>query len=239
MTSKRSNDKFFKGLAVALLLPLTFYIIFTVISRHAQHMPPYYAIERIDSVNNNGKWQHDTVYHQVADLQFTNQLGHHVSLNGDLKGKVLVVSFIYTHSPAVSPMLMHNLDTLQTAFKKDAKNDFALDSSFQIISFTVDPANDSFPALRKYADSYKVNLDHWWLGGTDQQSVYDFAARQLFLPMKMPNGAVSDSAYSHQLVLIDKNRNIRGYYDGLNPHDVNQCANDIVLLIFQNEHKKH
>lgn len=225
-------------MAVALLLPLAFYAIIYFLSKGKMpHAPKYYYVERIDSNNVNGRLKRDTVYHSVGNLSLINQLGHTITTNADLKNKILVFSFIDAANPT-SAQLMQSLDTLQKAFKRDNKKEYSLDSSFQILSITTNPSQDSFPVLRHYADSFHVNHDYWWLLTADKQRIYDFAAKELKAPI--PSGTFTSANYPHQLVLVDKNRHIRGYYNGLDPNSVNQCAQDIVLLIFTPDHpRKH
>jgi len=236
--SKKFNIKFIIGLAVAFLLPLSFYFIAKSLSKDKIHLPGRYGIERVDSSMADGVLQTDTVYHKVADLRLTNQLGDSVSLNKDLEGRIMVVSFFFINCPDVCPKLSSNIGLLQKAFRKNPKMENGLDYSVHFVSISVDPTNDTMQALRLYADSYKANHDHWWFMTGDKQSIYNYARNELKLAVGPGDGGAEDFLHSQKLVLIDAKRIIRGYYDGLDVVDVKKCADDMVLLTMEKERKK-
>jgi cytochrome oxidase Cu insertion factor (SCO1/SenC/PrrC family) len=107
-------------------------------------MPGYYSFERLDSQQVGGKMEYDSVFHQVADVELTNQLGQKVSLNKDLKGKMLVIDFFFTTCPSICPLLTTNMHRLQTSYKKDPKKEASLDTVVQFISIQVNPERDTF-----------------------------------------------------------------------------------------------
>ncbi len=235
MAEKRSNKKFFLGIAVAALLPLFCYLITKNISeKNMVKMPGQYRIERVDA--NNGK--PDTIYHQVSELTLTNQFGHQVSLNKDYKNKILVIDFFFTTCNSTCPQLTRSMKLLQTSFRKNPKKETSLDSIVQFISITVNPERDSFQALRAYADHYGVNHDTWTFLTGDKPTIYNFARNELGVSTGPGDGGAEDFIHSEQLVLIDKDRIVRGYYSGLNDTAVRKCADDIVLLNMEWKHKK-
>jgi protein SCO1/2 len=228
MAKKTNNYRFLGGLAVAFVLPLSFYFIARVMSKDKLHMPHYYIAEGIKPVHVKGK--NDTLYHQVADLQLTNQLGALVSLNKDLKGKILIVDFFFVNCPTICPRLTNNMKLLQKAFHKNPKMESSLDTAVQLISITVNPAHDSFPLLRSYADRYQVDHDHWWFLTGDKKVIYNYARNQLFVETAPGDGGADDFVHTQKIVVLDQNRHIRGYYDGLDIAEIKRCADDVVLL---------
>ncbi len=225
------------GIAVAVLLPLSFYLIVNHMSKGVVVMPRYYGIEKIDS-QLTGDQKPDTVYHKVADLVLTNQFGQKVSLNNDLKGKMLVIDFFFTTCPSICPRLSVNMKMLQTSFKKDPKKETSLENDVQLISITVDPIRDSFQAMRAYADRYGANHDHWWFLTGDKKTIYNFARNELHLTVGPGDGSAEDFIHTEQITLLDKDRFVRGYYNGLNDTSVRKCADDIVLLTMEWKHAK-
>lgn len=225
MSNKKSNKRFLIGIAVAFLLPLSFYVYYTIRVGNAikGRLPDHYGVVRVD--NNT-----DTVFRRVADLRLVNQLGETVSLNKDLAGKSIVVNFMFTTCPTICPQLTANMLLLQRAFKKN-------DTTVHLVSITVDPERDSFPALREYADRYKVNHDHWWFLTGDKAAIFNFAKNELNLTSGTGDGGVEDLAHSQTLVLLDKDRYIRGYYNGLDSGELKQCADDVVLLTLEKKRK--
>ncbi|MCW3120537.1 MAG: hypothetical protein JWQ38_29 [Flavipsychrobacter sp.] len=238
MTEKRSNKKFFLGIAVAVLLPLSFYLVTNELSKGKVHMPLRYGIERTDTQNVGGKVKIDTEYHHVGDLTLINQFGQQVSLNKDLKSRILVIDFFFTTCTSTCPGLARSMKLLQTSFRKDPKKEASLDTIVQFISITVDPEHDSFQALRKYADRYDVNNDTWTFLTGDKKTIYNFARNELHITTGPGDGGAEDFIHSEQLVLLDRDRIVRGYYSGLNDTDVRKCADDIVLLNIERKHNK-
>ena len=238
MSNKRSNGKFFLGIAVAVLLPLSFYLVVNHMSKGKVKMPGYFVVDKIDSQVVDGKMQENAVYHRIADLVLTNQLGEKVSINNDLKGKILVINFFFATCPSICPHLTRNMKMLQTSFKKDPKKEASLDTIVQFISITVNPEHDTFQVLRKYADVYGANHDHWWFLTGSKKTIYDFARKELHLTVGPGDGGADDFIHTEQFALIDKDRFIRGYYNGTNDTSVRRCADDIVLLTMENKHKK-
>lgn len=229
MAEKRSNKRFILGLAVAFLLPLSFYFIAKSLSKDKIHLPGRYNVERVE----NG----DTIYHKVRDITLTNQLGDKVSLNSNRAGRILVINFFFTDCPVICPRLNRSIAVLQKAFRKNPKIENGLDDSVQFVSITVNPVKDTFQLLRAYADRYGANHDHWWFLTGDKKDIYDYARNELHIAVGPGDGGAEDFIHSEQLVLVDRNRVVRGYYDGLDSIQLRKCADDIVLLTMEKERK--
>src|SRR5690554_3777590 len=118
MPSKRKSYKFIIGLAVAAVLPLSLFLIMRTVSDGSVNIPDYYRVDQIDSQELDGKIVYDTTFHKVRDMVLTNQIGKEVSLNEDLKGKILVVNFIFTSCPTICPALTSNVEKIQKSFIK-------------------------------------------------------------------------------------------------------------------------
>jgi len=235
MSTKRSNKKFFMGLAVAFLLPLSFYFITKALSKDKIHMPRYYGVDSVSAMNKDGKVVEDTIFHRISDLALTNQLGDKISLDSTLKGKILVVDFFFVSCPSVCPRLTGNMTMLQRAFRHNPRMETSLEGDVQFISITVNPERDTFPALRAYADHYYANHDHWWFLTGDKKLIYNFARNELKLTVGEGDGGPDDFIHTEKLTLIDRDRHIRGYYNGLDTAEVRRCADDIVLLTLEKD----
>ncbi len=230
MTDQRSNTKFFIGLTVALLLPLSFYIIAKLLGKDKLAMPRYYNAQQIDSTLSNGKMEYDTTFHKAGDVVLQNQMGDFVSLNNDLEGKVLLVEVFFTQCQTICPKLTGNMTMLQKAFKKN-------DTTVQLISITIDPENDSVAALKNYAASFKANPDHWWFLTGDRKAIYNYVRNELKLMVKPSDAGAEELDHTPTIVLIDKDRYVRGYYNGLDTIALKYCADDIGLLSMQKNRK--
>lgn len=222
MRTKRTN-KYILGIAVAALLPLSFFYITRFFSDGKLKLPPYERIERIETRMSGRDLVKDTIYHKVADLELTNQLGKRVSLNKDLKGKILVIDFIFTSCPTVCPAITQNMKDLQKAYIK--KNPDLV----QFISISVDPERDSVPALRAYADRFSADHDRWWFLTGNKDSIFHYAKNELGLILDDADVA-GDFVHSQKFVLLDTMRYIRGYYDGSDKLATKQVADNIYIL---------
>ncbi len=175
-----------------------------------------------------GKTVNDTVWHQAKNINLTNQLGKKVSLD-DLKGKVLVVNFFFTRCPSICPGLTNSMKKLQNSF-------LANPDIVQFISVSVDPAHDSVPNLRKYADHFNVNHDSWWFVTGEKTDIYDFAIKELKANIADVN---VDTAFVHteNFFLLDSNRVLRGWYNGFDTVKMAQLARDIPTLMLEKDNK--
>lgn len=227
---KKSGGKFILGLAVALMLPLSFYVVAKLLRKDHIKMPHYYRVDKVEGG--------DSIFHQVKDIELVNQLGDTISLNRELMGKILIVDFFFASCPSVCPKLTSNMKMLQRAFRKNPKRETSLEGDVQLISITVDPQRDNVPALRVYADQYGVNHDRWWFLTGDKTKIYDYARNELGLSLQDGDGDPNDFIHSQKIIVLDQERYIRGYYDGLDTAAISQCAYDISLLSMENKKRK-
>jgi protein SCO1/2 len=231
------NKKALLALSIAILLPLVSYLLVKHYSDDAVIMPLRYYADSVTTKITDGKETTDTAWHKVDNISLTNQLGRQVSLS-DLKDKVIVADFFFTKCPSICPTLTRNMKKLQDALKiKDELR--GIDSSFiQFISFTVDPERDSAKVLKKYADKFGVNPDIWWMLTGPKKTIYDFAINELKLGLM--DGGTVDSNFIHtsKFVLLDKDRVVRGYYDGLDSLALNKLAGDLIFIMLEKDKKK-
>lgn len=223
--------KYVLGLAVALLLPLSFWVFVKGCAKDQIQMPAYHIPVGIDTTWEDGQAYVDTIYHQVGDFRGENTFGEPFSINEDLPGKILLVNFFFTSCPTICPPLMGNMRMIQEAFKKN-------DSVIHLVSITVDPVRDSSARLREYAQALSADLDHWTFLTGDRKEISHFARRELFLSSGPGTGGAEDMIHSQTLVLIDRERFIRGYYDGLDTVDLRRCADDMVLLSLEKKRRR-
>lgn len=238
MTKKYSKNKFIGGLAVAFLLPLSFYFIAKLLSKDQIHLPHYYIADKIESKTVDGKTMRDTTFHRVPDARFINQFGKEVSINQDLSGKIIVANLFFINCQSVCPKLNANMRMLMKAFAKSWKSERSMDTMVHFVSITVDPANDSFQALRLYADGIKADHDHWWFLTGNRDNILDYVRNELHISMQPSDGGVEELTHSETIVVLDQERYIRGYYNGLDTVELRRCADDIVLLTLEKKRKK-
>lgn len=236
MSNKQSTTRYILGLAVAFLLPLSFYIIARVLHKDQLNMPGYYIADRVDSTQQNGKMHYDTTFHRVAELSGINQFGDTVHLNKDLSNRILVVDFFFTNCPNICPQLTRNMGMLQRAYRRTPMSEN--DTIVQFISITVNPERDSARALFAYAKRFNADMNHWWFVTGNKKDLYNYARHELHVVAPDGDGGADDFIHTEQMVLIDRDRYIRGYYNGLDSLEVGKCAFDIGRLNMQKKRRK-
>ncbi|MBC7535290.1 MAG: SCO family protein [Ferruginibacter sp.] len=213
---------------LAILLPLTGYLLVKYYSKDAVHIPGHYFYDNLKTNDKAGKITTDTLWHKVKNISFTNQLGKQVSLD-DLKGKILVIDFFFTRCPSICPGLAKNMKKLQDSFVKNA-------DIVQFISISVDPEHDSVAQLRKFADKFNVNHDSWWFVTGNKKEIYDFALNEIKASVADSN---VDTAFIHteNFFLLDSNRIVRGWYNGFDTVKQEQLVRDIPTLMLERDKK--
>jgi protein SCO1/2 len=230
------SGKALLAICLAILVPLASYLIVKSASENAVAMPARYYYDSVITKMKDGKEVTDTLWHPVSNIVLTNQLNHTVSLD-QLKGKVIVADFFFTHCPSICPTLTANMRKLQDALRKKDEMQL-LDTSFvQFISLTVDPERDSALVLKKYADKYGVNPDIWWLLTGPKKSIYDFALNELKMGIADGEGVDSNFIHTQKMVVLDKDHVVRGYYDGLDSVALGKLAKDIVFIMLEKDKK--
>ena len=225
------------AIGIAVFIPLFSYLVVKSFTDDNKFLPRRYHYDTVITQVKDGIEVSDTVWHQVKDFRLQNQLGKWVSLS-DLNGKILVIDFFFTHCGSICPRLTENMRKLQEAIKtKDPRK--LVDTPFvHFLSFTVDPERDSASVLKKYADKHGVNHDTWWMLTGDKHTIYDFGFHELTLGV--PDSSVVDTNFIHSqyVVVLDRDRVVRGYYNGLDSTALNKLAEDIVFLMLERDKKK-
>lgn len=180
---------------------------------------PYY-----DTADFTPKWElpADKAFHQIRAFTFTTQENETFS-EKNMEGKICVADFFFTSCPGICPKLAGSMGALQTAFLND--------DEILLLSHTVTPQKDSVPVLKKYAENNDVDYKRWKLLTGKQSDIYDLGRKYYFVEEDL--GVNSDSTvflHTENFVLVDKNRYIRGIYNGLDPNSMEALKHDIAVL---------
>ncbi|HVK96711.1 MAG TPA: SCO family protein [Flavisolibacter sp.] len=242
------NKKAVYGILLVLIVPVTAYFVLKGFTDRDVVLPRHFIPDSTVTVTKDGKQYTDTIWHTIADFNLQNHLGQQVSWD-DMEGKVVVASFFFTHCPTICPTLMTNMNALQSGIKSSERVGNREAKFLQFLSFTVDPERDSVAQLKKWADRFQVNPHNWWLLTGDKKEIYDLAIKEMKVPAE--DGGAVDSNFMHTdvFVLIDKYRNIRGYYHTVVPDlerggytadtaSLNRLAQDIIFLAYERDPNK-
>lgn len=180
------------------------------------YQPSMVNFELVDST-----LQHVKKYHTIADFELTNQNGEQVTQN-DYEDKIYIADFFFTTCPTICPIMTKNMATIQSKIKSD--------DEVLLLSHSVTPEIDSVAQLKKYALKEGV-LDHKWnLVTGDKKQIYELA-RKSYLAVKTDgDGGPFDMIHTENFILVDKERRIRGFYDGTNPEEIEKLMGDLEVL---------
>jgi protein SCO1 len=208
------NKKALYGILIVLILPLVSYFLLKSSTDSATASLRHYLPDSTIVVTKNGKEYVDTVWHKVADFSLQDQLGKTVSWK-DMEGKVIVADFFFTHCPTICPTLTKIMRDLQLGIRSSDKAGNRDADFVQFLSFSIDPERDSVAALKKWADRFQVNPQNWLLLTGNKKQIYDLSVKEMKVPAE--DGSKIDSNFVHTdvFVLLDKYKNIRGYYHTL------------------------
>ncbi|WP_425234393.1 SCO family protein [Ulvibacterium sp.] len=183
---------------------------------------PYY-----DNPSFTPKWlpqNSDSIFglHKVAPFQLVNQLGDTITQK-TFADKIYVADFFFTSCPGICPKMTANMALVQEAFKDD--------KGILLLSHSVTPEYDSVPVLKKYADTKGVVPNKWHLATGERKTIYDLGRYAYFVEedLGVPKGE-DDFLHTENFILVDKNRHIRGIYNGLNKTAIAQLIADIKTL---------
>jgi protein SCO1/2 len=136
-----------------------------------------------------------------------------------LDNKITVASFIFTQCEGACPIMSTNMGLLQKRFSDS--------DILQFVSITTDPDYDSSNILKEFSDKYSTKNNWFFLRG-DINDVVKLSEDGFFL-----SASLLPVGHSTRLILIDKDRNIRKYYEGTVDANIVELQNDIVTLIKQ------
>lgn len=159
--------------------------------------------------------------HKVEDFVLINQNGDTITQE-DYENKIYVADFFFTRCQTICPIMTHNMTKIQDTFANDPE--------VKLLSLSVTPVMDSISVLRAYADSKGVNDAKWNITTGDKKHIYELARKSYFAVLDEGDGGIQDFIHTENFVLVDKKRQIRGYYDGTDLEDINRLIEDIKLL---------
>jgi len=169
----------------------------------------------------DGKTIIDTIYKTIPHFRYRNQDSLYVD-NTNFNGKIYVADFFFTSCPTICPIMEANMLKLAGQFKDD-KNIF-------FVSYTIDPKHDSPHRLKEYAKKLGAEGLNWQFLTGDRDSTFTLAEKGYYATAKSDTTAPGGFVHSGGFILIDKQRRIRGIYDGTLEEDVNKLGKDLVIL---------
>ena len=170
----------------------------------------------------------DTTPWVIPNFAFISQTGDSVTQK-DFEGTIYVANFFFATCPDVCPKMNRNLHLVYEKFKNDPKVKF--------LSHTVHPEHDSVEILAEYARKLKVNNTKWYFVTGRKKDIYDIA-QENYKAVTVEGDKPANFIHSDKLILVDKEKHIRGIYDSQDYKDVLRLQDDIIIVLKEYDDKK-
>jgi protein SCO1/2 len=210
----------------ALLSSVIMYLIYDALQpkkRLPIYQPNMVNAELVDST-----LQHVKKYHRIADFSLINQNGDTITQE-NYRDKIYVADFFFTTCPTICPIMTANLVEVQAALANDPE--------VLLLSHSVTPEIDSVAQLKKYAIEKGVNDAKWNLVTGDKKQIYELARKSYLAVQEDGDGGPFDMIHTENFILVDKQRRIRGFYDGTKEEEMDRLLSDIEILKNSEEEK--
>lgn len=164
----------------------------------------------------------DTTYKTIPDFIFIDQDSNEISQK-TFQNKVYIADFFFTTCPTICPIMKTQMFRVYEKFKGNNQVAF--------LSHTIDPKHDTVAVLKNYADGLGVSSNQWHFVTGNRETIYDIAQNHYMISAVEDESAPGGAIHGGSFILIDKEKRIRGYYDGTNEKEVTQLINDIPFLL--------
>lgn len=184
---------------------------------------PYYGQRDTKEVKlPDGSIRVDTVYAQIPEFKFLNQDSVYIT-QSTFAGKIYVADFFFTACTTICPTMHRHLKSVFDQFKDNPDVGY--------LSHTIDFKYDKPSRLKNYAQKLGVYGPKWQFAYGSKDEIYKLAEKSYLVAVG--EDSTTRDGYIHQgyLVLVDKDRHIRGAYDGMEPEQVEKLKKDMVILL--------
>jgi protein SCO1/2 len=216
--------EFFKKSKSTLIFLLFFTIIFVPILyflvKPKSQLPVYNPVDVNPRLVDDAV-KHISRDHKISDFQLVNQNGDTIT-QADFENKIYVADFFFTRCQTICPIMAVNMSELQEYYKND--------DDLKFLSHSVTPIIDSVSVLREYADKQEAIPGKWELTTGKKAHIYELARKSYFAVLDEGDGGDQDFIHTEQFILVDKNKQIRGFYDGTDATEIERIIKDIEVL---------
>ncbi len=210
--------KFF-GIFLFVLSAIIITIIYNILS--PEKRLPIFQPNMVNNELVDSTLQEVRKYHTIGDFRLFNQNGDTITQHF-YEDKIYVADFFFTTCQTICPIMTDHMLKIQEELKNDEE--------VLLLSHTVIPNADSVPQLKKYALEKGVIDAKWNLVTGDKKDIYDLARKSYLASKTDGDGGPFDLIHTENFVLVDKERRIRGFYDGTNPEAIDDLLADIQVL---------
>lgn len=166
--------------------------------------------------------------HRIQAFKLINHVGDTVTQH-DVEGQILVVDFFFTRCATICPLMAENLKLIHDRL--------APSSPVQILSHSVTPEADSVQVLNAYAQKHGADPRLWWFLTGPKEDIYSLARKSYFSCLDEGDGGFQDFVHTENVVLVDSQGRLRGFYDGTDAKSMSQLFSDLTFLLKKKSEK--
>ena len=219
MTLKLFRKRDFISIGFILVFSTATISLFYTILKPTETLPIYQPAE-VNEKLVDSSIIHVSKYHKISNFTLTNQNGEKITQE-NYNDKIYVADFFFTTCQDICPIMTKNMYKLQQELKNDKEILF--------LSHTVIPEIDNVERLKEYAVVNNVDDSKWNLVTGDKRQIYELA-RKSYLAVEDSEFEKYDMIHTENFMLIDKEKQIRGFYDGTNDKEIEKLLSDIQIL---------
>ncbi len=164
----------------------------------------------------------DTVYHTIGDFRFVNQ-DSAVVTPATFDDKIYIADFFFTSCPTICPVMKTQMLRVYEEFQNNEE--------VAILSHTIDPDYDTVALLHDYAERLGVESNTWHFVTGDKEEIYDIGQTSYMVTAMEDEQEPGGFLHSGAFILVDKEKRIRGIYDGTKEEAVTKLMNDVPRLL--------
>lgn len=170
----------------------------------------------------DGKEVTDTIYNEIPPFSFTNQYDSVVT-EKLVAGKIYVADFFFTTCPTICPVMKSQMTKVYKEFKDNP--------DVMILSHTIDPDHDTPQVLNKFAKDLGITGNQWQFLTGSKEKIYEIGQKSYLSVAQEDKTAEGGFLHSGAFILIDKDKHIRGMYDGTTEDGTRQLISDMRTLL--------
>jgi len=165
----------------------------------------------------------NTITHQISDFSFINQ-NNQIITNKEIEGKVHVANFMFTSCTSICPDMTGNMKLVEEAFFNDER--------VAVLSYSVTPWIDTPDKLLDYVKLNDIKTNNWHFLTGNKSDIYSLARESYFAEESIGFSKDStDFLHTEYFILVDKNKRIRGVYNGTLMLESKQVVEDMKILL--------
>lgn len=170
----------------------------------------------------DGKEVVDTIYNTIPLFSFTNQYGDTVT-EKIVEGKIYVTDFFFTSCPTICPVMKRQMLKVYKEFKDNP--------DVMILSHTIDPEHDTPKVLNTFAKDLGIEGKQWQFLTGPKEKIYEIGQKSYLSAAQEDKTAEGGFLHSGAFILIDKDKHIRGMYDGTTEEGTQKLMQGIKSLL--------